>query len=113
MTEREALSTQQGGEAPDEPTFGARFLAEYKRMGGGLVGFSYSEIQAVKACDREQLVTTLRKALPLISYAAIQRIRTVETPEQLARDLRQEQQVAAAAAPVGLFAMFAIFAALS
>jgi len=90
------------------PTFGLRFLDEYKRLGGGLTAFSYEEIQAFKGCDREGLVSALREAQPLISYAAIQRIRTVESPEQLARDMRQQQQVQTAAAMVGLFAMFAM-----
>ena len=89
-----------------EPTFGERFLAELRRLGGSFSGFSYAEIQAIKGCDREGLVEALRAAMPLISYAALQRIRTVESPEQLARDLRQQQAAQAAAAAVGLFAMF-------
>ena len=90
------------------PTFGQRFLDEYKSLGGSLTAFSYEEIQAFKGCDREGLVSALREAQPLISYAAIQRIRTVESPEQLARDLRQQQQIQAAATSLGLFAMFAM-----
>jgi ABC-type branched-subunit amino acid transport system substrate-binding protein len=97
----------------DQRTFGQRFLDEYKRLGGSLTAWSYAEIQALKAADREGLARTLKEAQPLISYAALQRIRTVETPEQLARDVRQQQQVeAAAVGSMGMFAMFAMLMAI-
>jgi ABC-type branched-subunit amino acid transport system substrate-binding protein len=107
------MTDHENGDGPaaepsGEESFGARFLEEYKRLGGSLTAWSYAEVQALKAADREGLVRVLREATPHISYAALQRIRSVDSPEQLARDLRQQQQVQAAAAAVGLFAMFAM-----
>jgi hypothetical protein len=70
-----------------QPTFGARFLEEWKRLGGPLSAWSWGEIQELRACDREGLVRALRRNGPKLEYAAIQRIRRVESPEELAHQL--------------------------
>jgi hypothetical protein len=82
----------------DEPTFGARFLAEYKRRGGPLSNFSYAELQAIKGCDREGLAKTLRAAQPWTSYQALQRIREAESPEELAREVCHQMELQASQA---------------
>lgn len=72
---------------PDDATFGSRFLEEWKRLGGPLSAWSYAEIQEMRACDREGMVQALRRNGPMLEYAVIQRIRQVESPEELARQL--------------------------
>ena len=97
-------------DAPDpdqgEPTFGARFLDEYRRLGGSLVPLEYAVLQEIRRSDREGLIRALRAAQPMsTSYATIQRIRTVATPEELALDLIRARQAAAAASGMTLIAM--------
>jgi hypothetical protein len=70
MTHRDDTASSADTAPAAEPTFGERFLAELRRLGGSFSGFSYAEIQAIKGCDREGLVEALRAAMPLISYAA-------------------------------------------
>lgn len=92
-----------------EPTFGARFLAEYKQRGGPLSAFSYAELQEIKRCDREGLVKALRAAQPMTSWAAIQRIRSIETPEELAAELWRQRQAAAASSAESVWLLLALF----
>lgn len=80
-----------------EPTFGARFLEEWRRGGGPLSSWSYAEIQELRRCDREELAAALRRHHPLTPHAALQRIRSAESPESLARELLQQAQMAAQA----------------
>ena len=68
-------------------TFGERFLEEWKRLGGPLAGWSYAEIQEIKGCDQEGLARALLRNHSLVSYAAIQRVRSAQSPEDLAREL--------------------------
>ncbi|HEX6886395.1 MAG TPA: hypothetical protein VF530_23670, partial [Planctomycetota bacterium] len=68
-------------------TFGERFLEEWKRLGGPLAGWSYAELQEIKGCDQEGLAMALRRNHSLVSYAAIQRVRSAQNPEDLAREL--------------------------
>jgi len=68
-------------------TFGQRFLEEWKRLGGPLTGWSYAEIQEIKGCDQEGLARALRHNHSLASFAAIQRVRSAQSPEDLAREL--------------------------
>lgn len=91
-----------------EPTFGARFLAEYKRRGGALAGFSFAEVQEIKGCDREGLVRALRAAQPLTPYAALQCIRDAESPEELARQVCYQAELRAAQASTSLLMMFCL-----
>src|SRR5688572_25246896 len=93
--------------AQDEPTFGARFLAEYKRRGGPLSSFSYAELQAIKGCDREGLLKALRAEQPLTSHRALQRIREAESPEELAREVCHHMELQAAQ-PASFWLMLAI-----
>lgn len=92
----------------DAAPFGARYLAEYRRLGGNLSAFSFAEVQELKACDREGLVRALRRAQPLTPWAAIQRIRSAESPEQLAREVSQELRAQAAAASASLWVILAL-----
>jgi hypothetical protein len=75
-------------------TFGARFLEEWQRLGGPLSVWSYAEIQELRASDREGMAAALRRHQPLTTYAALQRIRLVESPEALARVLFAQAQAA-------------------
>lgn len=68
-------------------TFGERFLEEWKRLGGPLAGWSYAELQEIKGCDQEGLARALRHNHALVSFAAIQRVRSAQSPEDLAREL--------------------------
>jgi hypothetical protein len=77
---------------PEQPTFGARFLEEWKRRGGPISAWSYAEIQQVRASDREGLVRNLRKHEPHNSYPALQLIRSVVSPEILAARISVCQQ---------------------
>lgn len=86
-------------------TFGARFLNEWKRLGGPLSAWNYEEIQELRGAEREGLIAALRKHQPLTSYAALQRIRSAEDPESLARDALQQAQ---AAANTNVWLMFAL-----
>jgi len=90
---------------PDQPTFGARFLEEWKRRGGPMSAWSYAEIQEVRVSDREGMVRSLRTHQPLIGYAALQRIRNVESPEVLAGEMLTQAQ---AAANMSVWMMFAL-----
>jgi len=78
-----------------DPTFGARFLEEWKRLGGPLAGWTYAEIQDLRDCDREGLAQALRRRHPLTPHAALARIRGAESPESLARELLLQAQAAA------------------
>jgi hypothetical protein len=82
---------------PDDPaaTFGARFLEEWKRLGGPLSNWTYSEIQELRSCDREGMAAALKRHHPLTSHAAVVRIRTTESPEVLAREMLLQAQVSA------------------
>ena len=86
---------------PDTATFGRRFLDEYVRLGGLLSSFQYEEIQALRRAGREEMIELLRRTQPMsINYAAIQRIRRIESPEALARRMYEEVQQAARPAVV-------------
>ncbi len=81
----------------DEPTFGARFLDEWKSLGGPLSRFSYAEIQELRVCDREGMIEALRRQSSMVEHRTIRRIREVESPEQLARETLSQLQTQAAA----------------
>jgi len=78
-----------------EPTFGARFLAEWKRAGGPMANWTWAEIQELRGCDREGMAAALKRHHPLTTHAALQRIRAAESPESLAREMLLQAQVAA------------------
>jgi hypothetical protein len=80
-----------------EAGFGARFLEEWKRLGGPLAGWSYAEIQELRGCDQEGMARALRRNQPRADYAAIQRVRGAPSPEHLARTLLAEAQTQAQA----------------
>ncbi|HEX6245627.1 MAG TPA: hypothetical protein VFZ61_32105 [Polyangiales bacterium] len=77
-----------------EPTFGARFLAEWKRLGGPLSNWSYAEIQELRGLEREAMVEAVRRHHPLTPRAALQHIRSAESPEALAREMLVQSQMA-------------------
>jgi hypothetical protein len=91
-----------------EPTFGARFLEEYKRRGGALSSFSYAELQEIKGCDREGLIRALRAAQPMTSFRALQRIRQAESPEELAREVGHQLELQAAQSATSLWMIIAL-----
>ena len=70
-----------------EGSFGGRFVDELQRVSGGTLMLRYKVIQDLRRADRERMVRVLRAAHPFLEYAVIQRIRTVETPELLAREM--------------------------
>lgn len=73
-------------------TFGARFVAEWKRLGGPLANWSYAELQELRGCDREGMARALKRHHPMTHHAALVRIRTAESPETLARDMLLQAQ---------------------
>jgi len=91
----------------EDPPFGQRFIDAYRRLGGSLSAFTYAEVQELKACDREALIHAVRRAQPMATYAALQRIRTAESPEQLAREVLLEQRLQANASNWGIFVLLA------
>ncbi len=97
-------------EPDDEPSFGARFLDEYKRLGGKMLPFEYATLQELRRADREGLIRTLRTTQnPPMSHATIQRIRSVEAPQDLARDLLRVGSAKEAAIEAGgLLALLAM-----
>lgn len=90
-----------------EPTFGARFLEEWKRLGGPLSNWTWAEIQELRASDQEGVAAALRAHQPHISYAALQRVRTAESPELLARDALTRLQIAASSS-AGVWLMLSL-----
>lgn len=92
-------------ETQSEPAFGARFLDEWKSLGGPLSRFSYDEIQELRACDREGMIESLRRHNSMVEYRTLQRIRAVESPEQLAREMFASYQVAATTSAWMMFAL--------
>ncbi|HVS18835.1 MAG TPA: hypothetical protein VMT18_09575 [Planctomycetota bacterium] len=78
-----------------EPTFGARFLEEWKRLGGPLSNWSYAEIQELRTLEREAMVAAVARRHPLTPRAVLLRIRTAESPELLAREVLHQSQLAA------------------
>jgi hypothetical protein len=92
------------------PTFGADFLEEWKRLGGLLSNWSYAEIQELRGLDREGLVEAVRRHHPLTTHKALQRLRSAESPEMLARDLLLLQAQAQAGAQTSIWLMLAMLA---
>ena len=76
-----------------EGSFGGRFVDELQRVSGGTLMLRYKLIQDLRRADRERMVRLLRAANPMLEYAVIQRIRTVETPEILAREMGARMRV--------------------
>ncbi len=88
METRSAQAAQAG-------SFGGRFVAELQRLSGTQAIFRYKVIQDLRRSDRERMIRVLRQEAALAtSYAAIQRIRQVESPEQLARELWEQRRSA-------------------
>jgi hypothetical protein len=81
--------------ARPEGSFGGRFVDELQRVSGGTLMLRYKVIQDLRRADRERMVRVLRAAHPLLEYAVIQRIRTVETPELLAREMNTHMRATA------------------
>jgi hypothetical protein len=83
-------------------TFGARFLAEYRRLGGGFGELDYRTIQELKRCDREAFVAVVRRSRSTLwNYSLLQLAKSLE-PEELALILRDRQELAARAATAHL-----------
>jgi hypothetical protein len=93
-----------------EPTFGERFLDEWKRLGGLLSSWSYAEIQELRGLDREGMAQALRRHHPLTTHKTLQRLRSAESPELLARDLLLLQAQAQAGAQASVWLMLAMLA---
>ena len=97
MTEPTDASTP--ADAPDEPTFGARFLAAYRARNQAVPG-DYAWLQKIKQMDREAFLREMRGQL---SYAELQLYKDAE-PEAVV-DLLAEREEAAAAATVVLLSL--------
>jgi len=79
--------------ARPEGSFGGRFVDELQRVSGGTLMLRYKLIQDLRRADRERMVRLMRGANPMLEYAVIKRIRTVETPELLAREMSTRVRV--------------------
>lgn len=80
-------------EAP--ATFGSLFLDELRRLGQP-TGPNYATIQRIKGMEREELLREVRRVAAL-TYAEVQRLKTIESPVELAREvagMRTAQQQA-------------------
>jgi len=73
------------------PSYGARFLAELRRLGVNAGHFDYKTVSAIEAASRERLAELLIQGPPKASAEMVQLARTAE-PEALARKLVESQQ---------------------
>ena len=71
--------------------YGARFLAELRRLGVTAGHFDYKTVSAIEAASRERLVELLIQGPPQASAEVVPLARTAE-PEALARKLVESQQ---------------------
>ena len=67
------------------PTFGTRFLDELRRQGQP-VGENYAVIQRIKGMERADLLKHVGK-LGGLTYAERQHLKTLEAPEEFAREV--------------------------
>lgn len=66
-------------------TFGALFLDELRRQ-GQITGMKYATLQRIKTMEHDELITELRKACGP-TYAELQRLKAIESPVELAREV--------------------------
>ena len=85
----EALENATTGE-----TWGARFLARWRSLGGPLSSFRYEQIQRIKAGDQEEVARIVRPGLMMGGYGVAQMIRN-STPEEAAEKILNQMRVAA------------------
>ncbi len=67
----------------DTATYGARFVAEVRRLLGSSSEFRYAELEALEAADRRVFREILRRHSPYVTYAVLRRIEA-EDPEAIA-----------------------------
>jgi hypothetical protein len=96
----EALASS-AGEA-----FGARFLAEWRRLGGPISAFRYSVLQELKQADREDTLRALTRVVPM--DLALKRRLEGEGPEGAAVLLHTELRQRQTATSAGLWPAFMI-----
>ncbi|MEQ1891395.1 MAG: hypothetical protein ABL998_02540 [Planctomycetota bacterium] len=82
-------------------TFGTLFLDELRRQ-GELSGLKYATLQRIKAMERDELLTELRKACGP-TYAELQRLKTIESPVELAREVARTRTAQNQALLIALF----------
>jgi hypothetical protein len=66
-----------------QETWGARFLARWRELGGPISFLRYDQIQRLKAADREEAARIFKPSLTLGGYSMAQRVKTGE-PEEVA-----------------------------
>ena len=74
--------------APADGGFGARFLAEYRRLGGRPSVWNYATLMAMEAAGREGFDALLRRSITL-EYRVLSLCASA-TPEDLAREVVEE-----------------------
>jgi hypothetical protein len=65
-------------------TFGNRFLAEFRRLGGSTSGWPATAVTRLKEADRRHFIDALRKASPRTAAQLVITAHTAE-PEKLAK----------------------------
>jgi hypothetical protein len=65
-------------------TFGNRFLAEFRRLGGSISGWPETAVALLNEADRRQFIDALRKASPRTAAQLVITAHTAE-PEKLAK----------------------------
>jgi hypothetical protein len=76
--------------------FGARFLAEFRTLGGTVGRWKHATVMALEQADREEFLLRLRQARPTPSYVTLQAGLSDE-PEALAKRVIEEERARAAA----------------
>jgi hypothetical protein len=83
-------------EAVQTPPFGARFLAEFRSLGGTVGRWKHATIMVLERADREEMLLRLRQAHPTPSFVTLQAGLLAE-PEVLAKLVIEEERARAAA----------------
>ena len=71
--------------------YGARFLAELRRLGVGAGNFNYKTVTAIEAADRQRFAEVLKQVSPGMASEVMQ-LALTEEPEALARKLVETQR---------------------
>jgi hypothetical protein len=77
-------------------SFGGRFLAEFRTLGGTVGRWKHATVMALERADRKEFLLKLRQANPTPSYVTLQAGLSAE-PEVLAKLVVEEERARAAA----------------
>jgi hypothetical protein len=83
-------------------SFGARFLEEFRRLGGMTSKWRYEVVSRLEAASRSEVVALLKKGDSFLRYELIRCAETQE-PEELARRIAEEDRPEGDAGACGWF----------